>query len=35
VFWGDRFGLWFWVACAAVLILLHVIDCVGSLLARP
>jgi hypothetical protein len=34
VYAPDRWSLWFWLACAGVLILLHVIDWVNSLLAR-
>jgi hypothetical protein len=30
----DRWSLWFWLACAGILILLHVIDWVNSLLSR-
>lgn len=31
LYWGDRIGLWFWLGCAAVLVLLHVGDWVSSM----
>jgi hypothetical protein len=32
VYRPDCWGLWFWLGCAGVLVLLHVLDWVGALL---
>lgn len=34
VYWGDRILFLFWLACAVLLVLMHVFDTVAGLLRR-